>query len=168
MQPTYNDLFAMAQQAAAGAVPPAAPAAPIIVAPVASTPAQIVRLTITACRPPVPPGTPSSYGGLLLQATRHGGSAATSDAGCRVAIDQALAEFPVEIRAYVTAHNGSFPPAGTHVVGREAIEVVAAMFARRIMRPILMDQVTRHQTTPCTAAALDLILQGLGESAYLN
>ena len=54
------------------------------------------------------------------------------------------------------------------MVGREAMEVVASTFARRMMRPMLMDQVSRLQTTHCTPAALDAILSGLGEIAYLN
>lgn len=165
----FTDMMANALLAVqnAGAAPVAA-AAPVIVAPVASTPQQVVRTTIAACRPPVPAGAPPRYAGLLLDAICHGGSAATADAGCRAAIDGALADFPPEIRAYVKTHNGHFPPAGTHIVGREAIEVVAIAFARRIMRPILIDQVSRMQTTTCTPAALDAILAGLGEAAYIN
>ena len=126
----FTDMMANALLAVqnAGAAPVAA-AAPVIVAPVASTPQQVVRTTIAACRPPVPAGAPPRYAGLLLDAICHGGSAATADAGCRAAIDGALADFPPEIRAYVKTHNGHFPPAGTHIVGREAIEVVAIAFA---------------------------------------
>ena len=167
----YTAMMAMALQVVmqAGATAPPAPAAvPIFVAPVASTPQQVVRNIIAACRPPVPAGAPPRYAGLLLNAVRHGGSAATADGPCRSSIDGALADFPREIRDYVAAHDGHFPPAGIHIVGREAIDVIAVGFARRIMRPILMDQVTRSQLTQCTPAALDAILAGLGESAYLN
>ena len=168
-QEDFNAMMAFALeatlQAGQGIAPPPAPA--VIVA-VATTPQQVVRMTITSCRPPVPPGTPSSYAGPLLDALRHGGSAATTDAGCRTAIDGALADFPPDIRTYVAHNNGRFPPSGTHMVGREAMEVVASTFARRMMRPILMDQVSRLQTTHCTPAALDAILSGLGEIAYLN
>ena len=144
--------------------------APLVPAPAAAappTPQICVRQAITECRPFVPPGSPPRYGGALLAAVQNGGSAAVNNTGLRIGIDTALAEFPPEIRAYLVANNGNFPQAGTHLIGRECIEALANSFARRIVRPILMDKLETLQGSKCLPETLDAILRGLGDKTYI-
>lgn len=103
-------IMAMAQSAHNQAAATFAPApATALAAPL--TPQICVRQTITECRPFAAPGAPPRYGGALLAVIQNGGSAAVNNTGLRIGIDAAIAEFPPEIRAFLTANNGHFPPA---------------------------------------------------------
>ena len=160
-------IMAMAQSAHNQAAATFAPApATALAAPL--TPQICVRQTITECRPFAAPGAPPRcYGGALLAVIQNGGSAAVNNTGLRIGIDAAIAEFPPEIRAFLTANNGHFPQAGNHLIGRECIQVIADSFARRIMRPILMDKLETLQGAKCLPETLDAILKGLGDKTLI-